>query len=141
MYVSPFTIHPRKSATKSSSSNLEVISLLENVKQHVLLLEDGLMITIIFEQQATFIAKKNLLVPPIPQENENAHQKKPRTEPTTETTPEYRASSSQPQNKGKAPATEDNDDDDKDTEEEEDPAQFRLARRRSGSSKITFRHL
>nr|XP_027082235.1 transcription initiation factor TFIID subunit 11-like [Coffea arabica] len=45
--------------------------------------------------------------------------------------------------KGKAPATEeeteeeDDNDEDEDTEEE-DPAQFRLARRRSGSSKITF---
>ena len=102
--------------------------------------------TITSEQQTTFIAKRNLLVPPILQENENAHQKKLRTEPTTETTPEYRASNSQPQNKGKAPATEeeteenddDDDDDDEDTEEEENPAQFRLARRRSGSSKITF---
>ncbi|XP_027183927.1 uncharacterized protein LOC113782223 [Coffea eugenioides] len=80
---------------------------------------------------------------PIPPENENAHRKKPRTEPTTEATPEYHASSSQPQDKGQAPATEekteekDDDDEDEDTEEE-DPAQFRLVRRRPGSSKITF---
>ena len=79
-------------------------------------------------------------MPPIPQENENAHRKEPRTVPTTETTPEYHASSFQPQDKGKAPATEKetDDDDDDDTEEEEDPAQFRLARRRPGSSKITI---
>nr|XP_027103122.1 nucleolin-like [Coffea arabica] len=56
-----------------------------------------------------------------------AHRKKPRTEPTTEAIPEYRASSSQPQDKRKAPAIEeeteeeDDDDEDKDTEEE-DPA-------------------
>ncbi|XP_027158137.1 nucleolin-like [Coffea eugenioides] len=90
--------------------------------------------------KAIFVAKRNLLVPP---ENKNTHRKEPRTEPTTEPTPEYRASSSQPQDKGKAPATEeeteeeDDDDEDEDTEEE-DSAQFRLVRRRSGSSKITF---
>nr|XP_027109285.1 nucleolin-like [Coffea arabica] len=74
-------------------------------------------------------------------DNENAHQKEPRTKPTTETTPEYRASSSQPQDKGKTPATEKEteEDDDEDTEEEEvHPAQFGLARRRPGSSKITI---
>ena len=126
-----------------TSSNLEVISLLDDLKQHILLLEDGLMMTMTSDQQATFVAKRNLLVPPIPPENENAHRKEPRTEPTTETTPEYRASSSQPQDKGKAPATEeeteedDDDDEDEDTEEE-DLAQFRLVRRRSGSSKITI---
>ncbi|XP_027184023.1 nucleolin-like [Coffea eugenioides] len=68
--------------------------------------------------------------------------REPRTEPTTEAIPEYRASSSQPQDKGKAPATEeetekDDEDEDEDTEEE-DPAQFRLARRKPGSSKITI---
>ena len=127
MYVTPFTIHPRKSASKFPSSNLEVITLLEDLKQHILLLEDGLMMTMTFDQQATFVVKKNLLVPPIPPENENTHRKEPRTEPTTEATPEYRASSSQPQDKGKAPVikeeTEEEDDvnEDEDTEEE-DPA-------------------
>nr|XP_027118533.1 uncharacterized protein DDB_G0286299-like [Coffea arabica] len=108
--------HPanEKSAAKSSSSNSEVISLLENFRQHILLLEDGLMMTMSSEQQATFI--------------------------------EYHASNSQPQDKGKTPATEeetdddddDDDDDDENTEEEKDPAQFRLARRRLGSSKVTI---
>nr|XP_027093661.1 uncharacterized protein LOC113714064 [Coffea arabica] len=98
-YVSPFTIHPRKSASK------------------------------------------NLLVPPIPENNENANQKEPRPEPTgpttgTEATP---ASSSQPKDKGKAPATEEAyEEDDEETEEEVAPEQFRLARRRLGSSKITI---
>ena len=99
------------------------------------------MMTMSSELQATFIDKKNLLVPPIPQEDENVHQKEPRIEPTeqtphTESTPEVRASSSQPQDKGKAPENEDNDDDEETEEEEMDPAQFRLARRRPGSSKI-----
>nr|XP_027101088.1 nucleolar and coiled-body phosphoprotein 1-like [Coffea arabica] len=85
--------------------------------------------------------KMNLLVPPIPETNEAAHQKEPRTEPTRpttgdETTP---ASSSQPKDKGKAPVTEEaSEDSDEETEEEEDPAQYRLARRRPGSSKITI---
>ncbi|XP_027173728.1 nucleolar and coiled-body phosphoprotein 1-like [Coffea eugenioides] len=89
-YVSPFTIHPRKSASKSLSSNSE---------------------------------------------------KEPRPEPTgpttgTEATP---ASSSQPKDKGKAPATEEAyEEDDEETEEEVAPEQFRLARRRPGSSKITI---
>ncbi|XP_027155605.1 nucleolar and coiled-body phosphoprotein 1-like [Coffea eugenioides] len=98
-FVSPFTIHPRKSASRSFASNSEVISLLEVLKQHVLLIEEG---------------------------------------PTTgaETT---LASSSQPKDKGKAPATEESDENsDEETEEEEDPAQYRLARRRPGSSKITI---
>nr|XP_027127763.1 nucleolar and coiled-body phosphoprotein 1-like [Coffea arabica] len=105
-YVSPFTIHPRKSISKSFSSNSEVISLLEDLKHHVSLIED-----------------------------------EPRPEPTgkttgTEATP---ASNSQPKDKGKAPATEEAyEDDDEETEEEEDPEQFRLARRRPGSSKITI---
>ncbi|XP_071924879.1 uncharacterized protein [Coffea arabica] len=92
-----------------------------------------------FEWISHFIDKRNLLGPRIPQDNENAHQKEHRTEPTTETTPEYRASSSQPQDKGKAPTIEEEteEDDDEDTKEEEvDLAQFRLARRRSGLSKI-----
>ena len=105
-----------ESSTQPSSSKSEVISLLEDLKQHILLLEDGLMMTISPEQQATFIDKKNLLVPPIPQEDEIVHQKEPRTEPSehtphTEPTLEVHASSSQPQDKGKAPATEDSDDD------------------------------
>nr|XP_027101638.1 transcription initiation factor TFIID subunit 11-like [Coffea arabica] len=92
-----------------------------------------------FCQQATFVAKMNLLVPPTPSENENAHRKEPRTEPTTKTTPEYLASSSQPQDKEKAPVTEEEDDDDGDEDtDEEDPAQFRLTRRRPGFSKFTF---
>ncbi|XP_027168756.1 nucleolar and coiled-body phosphoprotein 1-like [Coffea eugenioides] len=98
-FVSPFTIHPRKSASRSFASNSEVISLLEDLKQHVLLIEEG---------------------------------------PTTgaETT---LASSSQPKDKSKAPTTEESDEDsDEETEEEEDPAQYRLARRRPGSSKITI---
>nr|XP_027075964.1 nucleolar and coiled-body phosphoprotein 1-like [Coffea arabica] len=84
---------------------------------------------------------KNLLVPPIPKTNETAHQKEPRSEPTrpttgNETTP---ASSSQPKDKGKAPVTEEAfEDDDEETEEEEDPEQYRLTRRRPGSSKITI---
>ncbi|XP_027156749.1 nucleolar and coiled-body phosphoprotein 1-like [Coffea eugenioides] len=100
-YVSPFTIHPRKSASKSLSSNSEVISLLEDLKQH----------------------------------------KEPRPEPTgpttgTEATP---TSSSQPKDKGKAPATEETyEEDDEETEEEVAPKQFRLIRRRPGSSKITI---
>ncbi|XP_027171904.1 uncharacterized protein LOC113771527 [Coffea eugenioides] len=128
---------------KFSSSNLEVITLFENLKQHILLLEDGLMTTMTSEQQVTFVAKRILLLPPIPPENEIAQRKEPKTEPTAETTPQYRASTSQSQYKGKAPATdggieeEDDDDEDEDTEEE-DPAQFRLARRRPGFSKITF---
>ena len=140
-YVSPFTIHPRKSASKSLSSNSEVISLLEDLKQHVMLLEDGLMMTMTPAQQSSFIEKRNVLVHPIPENNENAHQKEPRPEPTgpttgTEATP---ASSSQPKDKGKAPATEEAyEEDDEETEEEEDPEQFRLARRRPGSSKITI---
>nr|XP_027083557.1 nucleolar protein dao-5-like [Coffea arabica] len=87
------------------------------------------------------VVKLNLLVPPIPETNEAAHQKEPRTEPTRpttgdETTP---ASSSQPKDKGKAPVTEEaSEDSDEETEEEEDPAQYRLARRRPGSSKITI---
>nr|XP_027062892.1 proteoglycan 4-like [Coffea arabica] len=95
-FVSPFTIHPRKSASRSFASNSEVISLLEDLKQHVLLIEE------------------------VPESNVN----EPRTEPTgpttsTETTP---ASSSQPKDKGKAPATEESDEDsDEETEEEEDP--------------------
>ena len=51
-FVSPFTIHPRKSSTQPSSSNSEVISLFENLKQHVLLLEDGLIMTMSPEQQS-----------------------------------------------------------------------------------------
>ncbi|XP_027178010.1 nucleolar and coiled-body phosphoprotein 1-like [Coffea eugenioides] len=140
-YVSPFTIHPRKSASKSFASNSEVISLLEDLKQHVLLIEDGLMMTMTPAQQFSFMEKRNLLVPPIPENNENAHQKEPRLEPTgpttdTEATP---ASSSRPKDKGKAPATvEAYEEDDEETEEEEDPEQFLLARRRPGSSKITI---
>ncbi|XP_027166085.1 DNA ligase 1-like [Coffea eugenioides] len=102
-------------------------------------LENGLMMTISPDQQVTFIDKRNLLVPPIPQDNENVHQKEPRTELTeqtlrTETTPEARASSSQPQDKGKAPITkEETEEDDEETEEEEvDPVQYCLARRRLG---------
>nr|XP_027109247.1 uncharacterized protein LOC113729117 [Coffea arabica] len=100
-YISPFTIHPRKSASKSLSSNSEVVSLLEDLKQH----------------------------------------KEPRPEPTgpttgTEATP---ASSSKPKDKGKAPATEEAyEEDDEETEEEVYPEQFRLARKRPGSSKITI---
>ncbi|XP_027166423.1 uncharacterized protein LOC113766428 [Coffea eugenioides] len=98
MYVSPFTIHPRKSANKSFSSNFEL---------------------------ATFIGKRNLLVPPTPVDNENVHQKEPRTEqteptPGTETTPEAYASSSQPKNKGKAPITEEATEEDDEKTEEED---------------------
>nr|XP_027062966.1 nucleolar protein dao-5-like [Coffea arabica] len=40
-FVSPFTIHPRKSTSRSFASNSEVISLLEDLKQHVLLIEEG----------------------------------------------------------------------------------------------------
>ncbi|XP_027171740.1 nucleolar and coiled-body phosphoprotein 1-like [Coffea eugenioides] len=115
-YVSPFTMHPRKSA-------------------------NGLMMTMTSAQQSSFLEKRNLLVPPIPETNETAHQKEPRSEPTgpttgNETTP---ASSSQPKDKGKAPVTEEAyEDDDEETEEEEDPEQYRLTRRRPGSSKITI---
>ena len=86
-------------------------------------------------------------MPPDPQENENVHQKEFRTESTpvlqdkglqAESTPEVHASISQPQDKGKTPATEASDDDDEKTEEEVDNAQFRLAKRRPGSSKITI---
>nr|XP_027062807.1 nucleoplasmin-like [Coffea arabica] len=91
------------------------------------------------DQQSSFIEKRNLLVPPIPENNVN----EPRSVPTgpttgTETTP---ASSSQPKDKGKAPATEEAyEDDDEETEEEEDPEQYRLARRRPGSSKSPSRN-
>nr|XP_027077108.1 DNA ligase 1-like [Coffea arabica] len=102
----------------------------------------GLMMTMTSDEQATFVVKRNLLVPLILSENENAHRKELRTEPTTEATPEYRASSSQPQDKRKAPATEEeteeDDDDENEDNDEEDPAQFRLTRRRLGSSKITI---
>nr|XP_027093660.1 uncharacterized protein LOC113714062 [Coffea arabica] len=146
MYVSPFTTHPRKSASKSFSSNSEVISLLEDLKQHVLLIEDGLMMTMSPAQQSIFIEKRNLLVPPIPEFNESAHQKEPRPQPTehtpgTETTPEAHAFSSQPKDKGKVPVTmETTEDDDAETEDEDqvDPEQFRLTRRRPGSLKITI---
>ena len=146
-YVSPFTIHPRKSSTQPSSSTHEVISLLEDLKQHILLLEDGPIMTMSPVQQVTFIDKRNLLVPPVPQEDENVHQKAPQTEPIESTpipqdkgpypksTPEVHASISQPQDKSKDPVTEASDDDEE-TEEEMDPAQFRLAMRRPGSSKI-----
>nr|XP_027099034.1 DNA ligase 1-like [Coffea arabica] len=132
----------RRSTSMYTSSNLEVISLLDDLKQYILLLEDGLMMTMTSEQQATFVAKKNLLVPLIPPENENTHRKESRTESTTETTPKYRASNSQPHDKEKTPATEeeteeDDDDEDEDSEEE-DSTQFRLVRKRSGSSKITI---
>nr|XP_027077049.1 uncharacterized protein LOC113700811 [Coffea arabica] len=102
---------------------------------------DGLMMTMTPAQQSSFIEERNLLVPPIPENNENAHQKEPRPEPTgpttgTEATP---ASSSQPKDKGKAPTTEKAyEEDDEETEEEVAPEQFRLARRRLGSSKITI---
>nr|XP_027086632.1 bifunctional lysine-specific demethylase and histidyl-hydroxylase NO66-like [Coffea arabica] len=68
-------------------------------------------------------------------------QKEPRPDPTgpttgTEATP---PSNSQPKDKGKAPATEEAyEEDDEETEEKVDPEQFRLARRRPGSSKITI---
>nr|XP_027118447.1 uncharacterized protein LOC113735648 [Coffea arabica] len=84
---------------------------------------------------------ENLLVPPIPENNANVHGKEPRPEPTgpttgTETTP---ASCSQPKDQGKAPTTEEAyEDDDEETEEEEVPEQFRLARKRPRSSKITI---
>nr|XP_027098995.1 nucleolar and coiled-body phosphoprotein 1-like [Coffea arabica] len=67
--------------------------------------------------------------------------KEPRPEPTGPTTgiEATPASSSQPKDKGKAPATEEAyEEDDEETEEEVDPEQFRLARRRPGSSKITI---
>nr|XP_027090322.1 muscle M-line assembly protein unc-89-like [Coffea arabica] len=93
-----------------------------------------------------FIKKRNLLVPPIPEFNENAHQKEPTPQPTEHTpgieaTPEAHASSSQPKDKGKAPITEEaTEEDHEETEEEDqvDPEQFRLTRRKSGSSKITI---
>ena len=85
-------------------------------------------------------------MPSTPVNNEHAYQKEPRTEPTehtpgTEDTPEAHASSSQPKNKGKAPISEEvTEVDAEDTEEEDhvDPEQFRLTRRRPGSSKITI---
>ena len=84
-------------------------------------------------------------MPHVSQEDENMHQKEFRTEPIdpqdkgpqTEFTHEVHASGSQPQDKGKAPATEANDDYEE-TEEEIYPAQFRLARKRPGSTKITI---
>nr|XP_027103027.1 polycystic kidney disease protein 1-like 3 [Coffea arabica] len=78
------------------------------------------------QQTPESFTRKNLLVPPIPENNANVHGKEPRPESTgpttgTETTP---ASSSQPKDKGKAPATEEAyEDDDEETEEEEDPEQ------------------
>nr|XP_027062805.1 uncharacterized protein LOC113689195 [Coffea arabica] len=123
-YVSPFTIHPRKSASKSFSSNSEVISLLENLKQHIMLIEDCLMMTMSPAQQSSFIEKRNLLVPLEPKNNENTYQKELRSEPIgpttgTEATPTF---SSQPKDKGKAPATEEAyEEDDEETEEEVDP--------------------
>nr|XP_027096003.1 protein IWS1 homolog [Coffea arabica] len=95
--------------------------------------------------ESTFIEKRNLLVPPIPEFNESTHKKEPRPQPTehtpgTKATPEAHASSSQPKDKGKAPVTVETteDDDDDETEDEVDPEQFRLTRRRSGSLKITI---
>ena len=104
-YVSPFFIHPRKSSTQPTSSNHEVVSLLEELKQHILLLEDGLMVTMPSEQQATFLDKRNLFMPRVLQNDEHVHQKEPHTEstpvpqdkmPQTESTPEVHVSSSQP---------------------------------------------
>ena len=43
------------------------------------------MMTMSPEQQATFIDKRNLLVPSVPQEDVNVHQKESRTEPTEPT--------------------------------------------------------
>ena len=85
-------------------------------------------------------------MPPTPVNKEHAHQKEPITEPTaptpaTEATPETHASSSQLKNKGKAPISKEATEvDAEDTEEEDhvDPEQFRLTRRRPGSSKITI---
>mgnify|MGYP004719311009 CR=1 FL=1 len=86
-------------------------------------------------------------MPPVPQEDENVHQKEFQTkstpvpqdkEPQPKSTPEIHTSSSQPQDKDKTPATEASDEDDEETKEKVDPAQFRLARRRTGSSKITI---
>ena len=157
--IFPFSIHSQKSSSQPTSSNHEVISLLEELKQHVFLLEDGLMMTMTPKQQATFLNKRNLFVPPVLQEEEHTYQKKPRTEsipvpqeeehpqePQTESTPltaEVNTSSSQPtslepstSDKGKAPTTEVSESDDEETEDELDPTQFRLARRRAGSSKI-----
>ena len=64
------------------------------------------MMTMSPEQQASFTTKRNLLVPPIPQENEPTEHT-----PHTESNPDVHASSSQPKDKGKTPATEDNNDD------------------------------
>ena len=115
------------------------------------------MMTITSEQQATFLDKRDLLVPRILQEDEHMHQKKPCTEstpvpqekePQTESillTAEVHTSSFQPtpydpstSDKGKSPAIESSDADDEETEDELDPAQFCLARRKPGSSKITI---
>ena len=81
---------------------------------------------------------------PVPQEKELAYEKEPQTESIPPTV-EVHASSSQPtphdpstSDKGKAPATEASDEDDEETEDEVDPTQFRLARRRPGTSKITI---
>ena len=98
--------------------------------------------------------KRNLLVPPVPQEDKHVHQKEPHTEstpvsqekePQTESTPptaKIHASSSQPMphdpstsDKGKTPINEDSKAGDEETENKLDPTQFRLVRRRSGSSK------
>ncbi|XP_027096303.1 putative late blight resistance protein homolog R1A-10 [Coffea arabica] len=86
-------------------------------------------------EQSTFIEKRSLLVPPIPEFNESALQKKSRPQPTehtpgTEATPEAHASSSQPKDKSKAPVTvETTEDDNDETEDEVNPEQFRLTRR------------
>ena len=59
----------------------------------------------------------------------------------TEATPKAHASSSQLKDKCKAPVTEEStEEDDEATEDEDqvDPEQFRLTRRRPGSSKITI---
>ena len=96
------------------------------------------------EQQTTFLDKRNLLMLSVPQEEEHTHQKEPRTE-SIPSTAEVNASNSQPtpddpptSDKDKAPATNDSEADDEETEDELDPSQFHLARRRSGSSKITI---
>ena len=83
-------------------------------------------------------------MPPIPRKEEPTHEKEPRTE-SIPPTAEVDASNSQPtphdpptSEKNKVSATEGSEADDEETEDELDPSTFCLARRRSGSSKITF---
>ncbi|XP_027077056.2 uncharacterized protein [Coffea arabica] len=84
------------------------------------------------KQRTAFLDKRNLLMPPVLQEEEPIHEKEPRTE-SIHPTVEVDASNSQPTSpdppsseKDKAPTTERSEADDEETENELDPSQFHL---------------